>query len=64
MRTMTNALLEAVDEGLVDTKQALLAALVFMSEDDVAEMIRVNALLGEDEDEDEDEEDDEEECLE
>lgn len=63
MRTMTNALLEAVDEGLVDPKQALLAALVFMSEDDVAEMIRVNALLGEDED-DEEVEEVEEECLE
>jgi hypothetical protein len=44
-RKVTNQILEAVDDGLLDPKQALLAALKYMSEDDVAHMARINELL-------------------
>jgi hypothetical protein len=44
-RKVTNQILEAVDDGLLDPKQALLAALLYMSEDEVADMARINELL-------------------
>lgn len=44
-RKVTNQILEAVDDGLLDPKQALLAALKYMSEDEVADMARINELL-------------------
>ncbi len=44
-RKVTNQILEAVDDGLLDPKQALLSALKYMSEDEVADMARINELL-------------------
>ena len=41
-REYTNALLEAVEEGLIDPKDALVDALFWMSEDDVKRMCQVN----------------------
>jgi hypothetical protein len=55
-REFTNKLLEAVDEGLVDPRYALAAALSYMSEAEVKDMCHVNQFFFyEDEDEDEDE---------
>lgn len=51
-RKVTNAVLEMVEEGLLDPKQVLLSCLVYMSEDEVADMARREGLL-EDEDDDE-----------
>lgn len=49
-RKATNKILELVDEGVLDARQTLLAALVFMSEDEVADMAHHNGLLEEEED--------------
>jgi hypothetical protein len=54
-RQATNKLLELVEEGVLDRDAVILACVNYMSEDDVADMCRVNEFL-EDEDEDEDEE--------
>ena len=43
-REQTNRLLEMVDEGLLDARQALLMCVKYMSEDDVADMLDVNEL--------------------
>jgi hypothetical protein len=43
-REYTNRLLEMVDEGLLDARQALLMCVKYMSEDEVADMIRFNDL--------------------
>ena len=43
-RKYTNRLLEMVDEGLLDARQALLMCVKYMSEDEVADMIRFNDL--------------------
>jgi hypothetical protein len=48
-RKVTNQILEAVDDGLLDPNQVLLAALKYMSEDEVADMARINELLPEEE---------------
>lgn len=55
-RKITNKILELVDDGVLDARTALLAALCYMSEDDVADMARCNELVGEDEDAEEVEE--------
>lgn len=52
-REKTNQLLELVDDGVLDARTVLVAALCWMSEYDVAEMARDNELL-EDEEEDDD----------
>ena len=58
-RKMTNRILEAVEEGLLDRDTVIMACLKFMSEDDVAEMAHANEFfLDEDEDEDQDEDED------
>jgi hypothetical protein len=44
-RKVTNQILEAVDDGLLDPKQALLAALKYMSEDEVADMALANEFF-------------------
>ena len=63
-RTYTNALLDAVDEGMFD-KDALIADLLgWMSEDDVKEFVQRNDLMPWLEDEDEDYEPDVDEAQE
>ena len=49
MRTQTTRLLEMMDEGLVTAEAVAEMALAYMSEDDVADMMRSNDILDEDE---------------
>jgi hypothetical protein len=51
MRQATNKLLEMMDEGLISAEAVAEMALAYMSEDDVADMMRANDIL-EEEDED------------
>ena len=51
MRTQTNRLLAMMDEGLVSANFVAEACLGYMSEDDVADMMRCNDILDEDEEE-------------
>ena len=51
MRTQTTRLLEMMDEGLISAQAVAEMALSYMSEDDVADMMRSNDIL-DDEDED------------
>jgi hypothetical protein len=54
MREMTSKLIAMMDEGLISAEAVAEMALAYMSEDDVADMMRANdILLEEDEDEDE-----------
>jgi len=53
MRKQTTRLLEMMDEGLISATAVAEMALAYMSEDDVADMMRANDILDEDE-EDED----------
>ena len=50
MRTQTTRLLEMMDEGLISATALAEMALAYMSEDDVADMMRANDILEEDED--------------
>ena len=50
MRTQTTRLLEMMDEGLISAEAVAEMALSYMSEDDVADMMRANDILEEDED--------------
>jgi hypothetical protein len=50
MRTQTNKLLEMMDEGVISAQAIAEMALSYMSEDDVADMMRANDILEEDED--------------
>jgi hypothetical protein len=50
MRTQTTRLLEMMDEGLISAQAVAEMALAYMSEDDVADMMRSNDILEEDED--------------
>lgn len=54
-REATNKLLEMIDEGLLDRDTVILACVGYMSEDDVADMCRVNEFVDEDEEDEEDE---------
>jgi hypothetical protein len=56
MRENHTRLLEMVDEGLVDPMYALQAALGWMEDRDIAEMMRANDILDPEEEEEEDEE--------
>ena len=51
MRKETTRLLEMMDEGLISAQAIAEMALAYMSEDDVADMMRANDIL-EEEDED------------
>ena len=51
MRTQTIKLLDMMDEGLISAQAIAEMALAYMSEDDVADMMRANDIL-EEEDED------------
>jgi hypothetical protein len=48
MRTQTNKLIEMMDEGLISAQAVAEMALAYMSEDDVADMMRSNDILDED----------------
>ena len=48
MRTQTTKLLEMMDEGLISAEAVAEMALAYMSEDDVADMMRANDILDED----------------
>ena len=52
MRTQTTRLLEMMDEGLISAQAVAEMALSYMSEDDVADMMRSNDILDDEEDED------------
>ena len=52
MREMTTKLLEMMDEGLISAEAVAEMALAYMSEDDVADMMRSNDILLDEEDED------------
>ena len=52
MRTQTTRLLEMMDEGLISAQAVAEMALSYMSEDDVADMMRANDILDDEEDED------------
>ena len=55
MRKQTTKLLEMMDEGLISASAIAEMALAYMSEDDVADMMRANDILEDEEDEDEEE---------
>ena len=48
MRTQTTKLLEMMDEGLISAEAVAEMALAYMSEDEVADMMRSNDILEED----------------
>ena len=50
MRTQTNRLIDMMDEGVISAQAIAEMALAYMSEDDVADMMRANDILEEDED--------------
>ncbi len=43
-REYTNRLLEMIDEDLLDARQVVLMCVKYMSEDEVADMIRFNDM--------------------
>lgn len=51
MRTQTTKLLEMMDEGLISAAAVAEMALAYMSEDDVADMMRANDILDEEDEE-------------
>ena len=51
MRTQTIKLLDMMDEGLISAQAIAEMALAYMSEDDVADMMRANDILDEEDDE-------------
>ena len=56
VRPATSKLLDMMDEGLIDARTVADMALSWLSESDVADMMRANDII--DEEEEEDEEDD------
>ena len=50
MRTQTTRLLEMMDEGLISAEAVAEMALAYMSEDEVADMMRSNDILEEEDD--------------
>jgi len=50
MRTQTNKLIDMMDEGVISAQSVAEMALAYMSEDDVADMMRSNDILDEEED--------------
>jgi hypothetical protein len=53
MREMTSKLLAMMDEGLISAEAVAEMALAYMSEDDVADMMRANDILLEEDEEEE-----------
>ena len=52
MRTQTTRLLDMMADGVISAQAVAEMALSYMSEDDVADMMRANDILEEEEDED------------
>ena len=52
MRDATNRLIEMMDEGLISAQAVAEMALAYMSEDDVADMMRSNDILDEEDEDD------------
>jgi len=52
MREMTSKLIAMMDEGLISAEAVAEMALAYMSEDDVADMMRANDILMDEDDED------------
>ena len=52
MREATTRLLDMMDEGLISAQAVAEMALAYMSEDDVADMMRANDILDEEEEDD------------
>jgi len=52
-REATNKLLTLVEEGILDKDNVILCCVKYMSEDDVAEMCRINDFFYDEESEDE-----------
>jgi hypothetical protein len=52
MRTQTNKLIDMMDEGLITAQFVAEMALAYMSEDDVADMMRANDILDEEDEDD------------
>jgi len=50
MRTQTNKLIDMMDEGLISAQAVAEMALAYMSEDEVADMMRSNDILDEEDD--------------
>jgi len=50
-RQQTNYLLELIDSGLISAEDVVTMALKYMSEDEVADMMRINDILVEDDEE-------------
>jgi hypothetical protein len=50
-RKQTNYLLELIDSGMLSADDVVTMALKYMSEDEVADMMRVNDILVEDDEE-------------
>jgi len=50
-RKNTNYLLELIDSGLISAEDVVTMALKYMSEDEVADMMRINDVLVEDDEE-------------
>jgi len=50
-RQQTNYLLELIDSGLLDARDVVTMAVKYMSEDEVADMMRMNDVLVEDDEE-------------
>jgi len=51
IRQQTNYLLELIDSGLLDARDVVTMAVKYMSEDEVADMMRINDVLVEDDEE-------------
>jgi hypothetical protein len=52
MRTQTNRLIDMMEEGLISAQAVADMALAYMSEDDVADMMRCNDILDEEDEDD------------
>jgi len=52
MREATNKLIDMMDEGLISAQAVAEMALAYMSEDDVADMMRSNDILDEEDEDD------------
>ena len=50
-RQMTNYLLELIDSGLLDARDVVTMAVKYMSEDEVADMMRINEVSYEEDEE-------------
>jgi hypothetical protein len=53
VRPATNRLIDMMDEGLIDARAVADMALSWLSEHDVAEMMKANDLVEQDEEDDE-----------